>query len=299
MENLSFPSEFDIVQKLKSSPKLFFVTNFFFVILYIVAFIGTINIIYHIIQIKKKRINPILSENNKISLNFSHLILVTSFYYLSIFFLQLIVRLSYIIQHISIPDELPYSTVVLIDLIAKSILTFFLISLIIKLTHHPFKEIGFSIHNLFSHIKFGILTIITITPILLVLLFINSEVLRLKQVAPIVKIVFATTSIYTQIIMVLNILIISPIAEEIFFRYLLNGCLKREFGVWLSIFLGGMIFAALHFNPSDFLPLTVLGIGLSYIYELKRSIIIVIVAHFLFNFSSLIMLYIIKFLFQN
>jgi len=299
MENLSFPSEFDIIQKLKSSPKLFFITNFFFIILYIIAFVGVINIIYNTIQIKKKRINPIPSENNKISLNFSHLILVTLIFYLSILILNLIVRFSYKIQHISIPDELPYSTVVLIDLIAKSIITLFMISLINKLTHHPLKEIGFSGHNLFSHIKFGTLTIITMTPILLVLIFINSEVLRLKQVAPIVKIVFASSTIYTQIIMVLNILIISPIVEEIFFRYLLNGCLKREFGVWLSIFLGGMTFAALHFNPSDFLPITVLGIGLSYIYELKRSITIVVVAHSLFNLSSLIMLYIIKYLFQN
>lgn len=299
MDDLPLPTDTEIFQKLKSIPEFPHLANLFFILPYIIALIGMINIFYRLIQIKKKHINPLPSKNIIISLNFSHLILIILINNLLILSAQLIVRLFYKLPLFNISEELPGSVNIVIDLIVKIIIILFLLFLIKKLTRHPFKEIGFSRYNLFNQIKNGILTIISITPILLVIIFINSEILRLNQVAPIVKIIFASSNIYTQIVMIINIIIISPIAEEILFRYLLNGCLKKELGVWLSIFLGGMIFAALHFDSSSFLPLAILGIGLSYIYELKRSIIIVIAAHSLFNLASLIMLYVIKFLFHN
>lgn len=297
MDNLSFPSELEIAQRIAHNPELSLVMKLLTILFYIILFVGTINIIHCIIKIRKKHLNPFPSKEDRISLNFQHLLLIILVYYLILSIFYIIVHLLFSLYEIPMPDTIPYPLAIIIDLIARTILIFFIISLIKHFTHNPLREIGFSKNNFFNHLKLGILTIVSTTPILFIVIYINSEILGLKQVAPIVKAAFALSNPYTQIAILLNILIISPIAEEFFFRYLLNGCLKKELGVWSSIFLGGMIFAAVHSNASDFLPLAVLGITLSYIYELKKSITIVIIAHFLFNLTSIILLYIIKSLF--
>lgn len=297
MDNFSFPSDLEISQRISSNPELSLVIRLLSIFFYIIIFVGIINIIYCIIKIRKKHLNPFPSKEDKISLGFQHLLLVILVYYIILSLFYIIVHLFFSLYKIPMPDTIPYPIAVLIDLIARIILIFFIISIIKHYTHNPFREIGFNKKKFFNHLKLGILTIISITPILFIIVYINSEILGLRQVAPIVEATFSLTNPYTQIVILLNVLIISPIAEELFFRYLLNGCLKKELGVWLSIFLGGMIFAAVHSNASDFFPLAVLGITLSYIYELKKSITIVIIAHLLFNLNSVILLYLIKSLF--
>ena len=86
-----------------------------------------------------------------------------------------------------------------------------------------------------------------------------------------------------------TVLLLIPVAihEEILFRGLLLPYLRRLTGNWWSaIVLCSGVFAVLHFDQGGIGMLQVLGIGtiLGIFFVLSRSLIAVIVAHFVFNF---------------
>ncbi len=79
--------------------------------------------------------------------------------------------------------------------------------------------------------------------------------------------------------------IMAPLAEEIFFRGLLQSMVRRySGGAWPAVIISSAVFAAMHFGtPQAIVPLFALGVVLGYSYEhtgrLYRSILI----HALFN----------------
>jgi len=77
--------------------------------------------------------------------------------------------------------------------------------------------------------------------------------------------------------------IIRPITEEIFFRGYLHPALRRELGKTPAIFAGALTFSALHFRPDLLLPLMVIGIVLSALYERTRSLPACMLVHALNN----------------
>ena len=83
---------------------------------------------------------------------------------------------------------------------------------------------------------------------------------------------------------VFGAVILAPLAEEIFFRGLLQSMVRRYSGPWPAVVISSVVFAAMHHHtPQGIAPLLALGIVLGYNYEhtgrLYRSILI----HALFN----------------
>jgi hypothetical protein len=74
----------------------------------------------------------------------------------------------------------------------------------------------------------------------------------------------------------------APVAEELFFRGLVHGSLRR-FGVPLATVASAAIFAAVHFVPAAFPVLFVVGAILAILYERTGSLIPGIVVHALIN----------------
>lgn len=78
--------------------------------------------------------------------------------------------------------------------------------------------------------------------------------------------------------------ILVPIAEELVFRGIIQGELRRAFPAWAAILIQMLIFALVHGNPIQIsyvlLPALVLGI----VYEWTKSIYIPIALHMFFNF---------------
>lgn len=82
----------------------------------------------------------------------------------------------------------------------------------------------------------------------------------------------------------LSIGVITGIAEEFFFRGILFGHIKKYTNrLDLSVFGSALIFALLHFNYLQFLPLIAFGITLALMYHITKSIIPGIIMHTLNN----------------
>jgi len=82
----------------------------------------------------------------------------------------------------------------------------------------------------------------------------------------------------------------APLLEELFFRGVLYGALRRRFGIAAGMLASAAFFAILHPQlPLGFLPIAFLGAGFAALYEWRQSLIPGIVAH-AFNNGLIFML---------
>ena len=79
--------------------------------------------------------------------------------------------------------------------------------------------------------------------------------------------------------------VISPIAEEIFFRGIIYGFL-RKWGVWVAVLLSTILFVLAHTTSSNIpLPQAVGGILFAVAYEKEKNLIVPMVIHMSGNFA--------------
>jgi CAAX protease family protein len=84
---------------------------------------------------------------------------------------------------------------------------------------------------------------------------------------------------------VLSIIVLAPIAEEIFFRGFFFAGLRKRWSLWPSALLSGAVFGLVHAptGPTAAIPLAGLGVGLAWLYNKTGSIYPSMLAHFLNN----------------
>jgi uncharacterized protein len=84
---------------------------------------------------------------------------------------------------------------------------------------------------------------------------------------------------------VMAIVVLAPIAEEIFFRGFFFAGLRTRWSLWPSALLSGAIFGLVHAptGPTAAIPLAGLGVGLAWLYNKTGSIYPSMLAHFLNN----------------
>jgi membrane protease YdiL (CAAX protease family) len=84
---------------------------------------------------------------------------------------------------------------------------------------------------------------------------------------------------------VVSVVVVAPVAEEIFFRGFLYGGLRGRFGVWVSALISSALFGLAH--AADGLVLVpvlfVVGLGLALLYERRGALGASIAAHAVFN----------------
>jgi membrane protease YdiL (CAAX protease family) len=90
-------------------------------------------------------------------------------------------------------------------------------------------------------------------------------------------------------LMIVLATITAPIAEELIFRAGLFRFMRTRMPRWAALLLPVCVWAALHQNLASFVPLIALGLVLSLAYERTGRVWTVIVAHMLFNLSSLVL----------
>lgn len=97
---------------------------------------------------------------------------------------------------------------------------------------------------------------------------------------------------------VLYAVVLAPIGEEIFFRGVLFRSIRDPYGFWAGALGSSAAFGLIHYIPGpaldSLLLMTVMvftGLGLSYIYERRGSIVAPIAAHMTFNAIGLILIY--------
>jgi len=84
--------------------------------------------------------------------------------------------------------------------------------------------------------------------------------------------------------------ILAPLAEELFFRGLLQPLLARRLkSAWAGILLTAMFFGIFHYPLLHVIvALTILGVLLSYLYARTRSLTLVVLVHALFNAKTVL-----------
>jgi len=78
---------------------------------------------------------------------------------------------------------------------------------------------------------------------------------------------------------VLAIVVLAPIAEEVFFRGVVFNALLREGGRRWAYLGSSALFAVIHLEPVVMLPLFLLGLALSWVYQRTRNLLAPIVMH--------------------
>lgn len=94
-----------------------------------------------------------------------------------------------------------------------------------------------------------------------------------------------TTAQLVWILLLVSVLV--PIGEEIFFRGLVYGTLRR-WGVGIATGLSALFFAAVHQQVVHFLPILLLGVILALLYERTRSLLPAALVHAVNNVVAIL-----------
>lgn len=89
----------------------------------------------------------------------------------------------------------------------------------------------------------------------------------------------SNTSIFKMVILVVFV----PICEEILFRGVIFGFLKKNYNLPISIFLQAIIFSVMHFNIIQGIYTFILGVVLAIVYVYSESILTCMILHIVYN----------------
>lgn len=98
-----------------------------------------------------------------------------------------------------------------------------------------------------------------------------------------VQVVHMAVTFYSRAILGVITVLLAPVAEELLFRGILYPAIKRAGFQRLALWGSSLLFAAVHLNLAAFLPLLVLAVVLTLLYEHTGNLLAPIVAHALFN----------------
>ena len=83
---------------------------------------------------------------------------------------------------------------------------------------------------------------------------------------------------------ILAVVIMIPIAEELLFRGILQGEIRRVAPAWIAVLLSALAFALFHLMPFQIAFVILPGLVLALVYELTRNLLIPIFMHMVYNF---------------
>jgi hypothetical protein len=82
--------------------------------------------------------------------------------------------------------------------------------------------------------------------------------------------------------------LLTPVAEEMFFRGFVYHLLRKHHRLIFSIVLTNLLFFVVHVSPWWFIQIFSVGVLLTLVYEYSRSLVRVIIAHAAINVTSLV-----------
>lgn len=96
-------------------------------------------------------------------------------------------------------------------------------------------------------------------------------------------------------LVVLVVIILAPIAEELFFRGIVFNAWLREGGVRWAFIGSTLLFALIHLSIAAFLPILLLGFALAWVYRRTQSLLAPIALHATFNGISVALVLLTRF----
>jgi len=160
--------------------------------------------------------------------------------------------------------------------------------MLIKARHgQGLRDLGLRFERIPHFIRAGLVGYVAVLPPLLLTFAVVGAVLNLFSVeAPPQNVVQTflkdSTNVYLMPLTIF-VALVAPALEELFFRGFAYAGLRKRFGTWGGAAIASAAFAALHMNAVAFLPIFLLGMFLTYLYESSGSLIPSITAHMLHN----------------
>lgn len=174
----------------------------------------------------------------------------------------------------------------------------FVLNFVIFIYRQHISSIGITLKNFIKNVFYGIAGYIAVIPLLVITMIITAVIISLLKykppVQPIVDVLLSEKKVPLLVYSSLFAAIAGPIMEEIFFRGFMYNAVKKHVGIFWSIILTASIFSFLHAHVVGFMPILILGILLTYLYEKTGSLIPSITVHIIHNLSSLLMVFLVK-----
>lgn len=147
-------------------------------------------------------------------------------------------------------------------------------------------------------VKFAAVSYLTFLPLLVGVVIVVTKAVNALGFEPEPQPVFSIFLFEPRRAVVVCLLLLAvlagPAAEEIFFRGLLYGWLRRRTGVGRALLLTAFLFACLHTAAVSFLPTFALGLLFGWVYEKTGSLVAPVAIHMLHNAGMLYAAFLIR-----
>ncbi len=139
--------------------------------------------------------------------------------------------------------------------------------------------------GLILSISTGFLTVVTSTLVALILYYTFPEVLETSDN---ISNLLLSEDLFQ---VILAVVIMAPIIEELIFRLLVYGELRKALGVKISIILQAILFGLYHANLYQFSYAFIIGLIFGYIFHKTENITVTIIAHMINNLISVLIVF--------
>lgn len=172
----------------------------------------------------------------------------------------------------------------IIDALFLSILP---IIYVVKLYGADIKEIGLTLNKYGKNIIIGIIGGI----VLWIICSLVNEVVKIFAgsipVHPYIQKLNISKSSSIKYIILFSLVLLTPIAEEIFFRGFVFTVFKKRYGRFIGIIASSILFMIFHFQILWFAQILIVGICLAILFEYSCSLVSVVIAHSIINLLSI------------
>lgn len=121
------------------------------------------------------------------------------------------------------------------------------------------------------------------------------RIMSLFQITPEPQAVENVIGAANPVIVIVAVVVVAPIAEEVFFRGVAFGAWAREYGPRRALVMSAVLFAVIHASLSALVPIFVLGLALAAIYWRTRNLASSITLHATFNAISVLIALLVRY----
>lgn len=272
--------------KILNSPHLFFIVILLITYFAIISF-GFFNLIYFIIRNFKKPLFAFKTQEKRLLLSQTESSQLIFFVLLSVLFINFF---QWLIATFKLQIN-PIGIAIFSNFFAEA----FVIIAVLKYLKAGYLDLKINLARFVEAWK----KYLIVLPVLIAIILINNLIftnLGIKTtINPAIELFLKIKNNFLLCIFVIQIIILGPIAEELFFRGFVYKLFRKKYGFLLSACSSSFLFAALHRSSQDVLPLLALAISLCYIYEKSKNIALPIMFHAIHNGLNVSFLLLLKF----
>ena len=182
----------------------------------------------------------------------------------------------------------------MLDIVAFVVILYF----IKRIYKKDLSAVGLNIKNILPSSYWAILSYITFIPLFFVILLFNTRLMDLINyeplLPPVLGFVLEQKNPFALLFFIVQVGVIAPFVEELFFRGFLYNALKKRLGLSFAVIITTLFFALSHQELLHFIPIVSIGLLLVYVYERSGSLWTAVVVHSIHNLSTTYFVFLIK-----